>query len=333
MVHHLEQNVEDVLVGFFDFVQQQDGVGIFGHRLRKQSGLVETYIAGRSADESGYGVTLHVFAHVEAGQLHSKLSCQLPRQLRLADAGGAGEKETAHGFFRVAETGAGRFDCRRHLIQGLVLPEEGEFQVGLKVFQYRPVVMGYGSGRNPRHAGDDGFYVLHLYFGGPLLLRHELAGCSSLVENVDGGVGMFTVVDMAARQLGGNPQGVRGVDYLVVILIAVLDPVQYGYGLVQGGLRHVDFLKTPGQGAILFKYAAKLFEGGGADTAQLAVGQEGFEKIGGVHGAAAGGAGADYGVDFVDEEDGVGMFLEGFQNPFEPGLKIAAKFGSRQKGA
>ena len=72
---------------------------------------------------------------------------------------------------------------------------------------------------------------------------------------------------------------------------------------------------------------AVLVEGGGADHAQLAAGQHRLDHVAGVHGAL-GGAGADDGVQLVDERDdlalGVGDLL---QHGLQPLLELAAVLG------
>ena len=52
-----------------------------------------------------------------------------------------------------------------------------------------------------------------------------------------------------------------------------------------------------------FDVLAELVEGRGADHAQFAAGEHRLEHVAGVHGALAGGAGADDGVHLVDEGD------------------------------
>ncbi len=72
---------------------------------------------------------------------------------------------------------------------------------------------------------------------------------------------------------------------------------------------------------------------GRADAAQRTFCQRGFEQVGRVHGAAAGAACADDGVDFVDKQNGVRDFFELFQDGFDPRFKVAAVFRARQQRA
>ena len=82
------------------------------------------------------------------------------------------------------------------------------------------------------------------------------------------------------------------------------------------------------EGGVLLDVLAVLVEGGGADHAQLPAGEQRLEHVAGVHGAL-GGAGADDGVQLVDEGDhlalGVGDLLE---HGLQPLLELAAVLGA-----
>ncbi len=107
MVHDLQQQVVDVRVGLLDLVEQHDRVRMAGERLREQAALIETDVAGRRPDEPRDGVRLLVLAHVEAYELHPEDPRERPRELRLADAGRAGEEEAALRLGGVAQARAG----------------------------------------------------------------------------------------------------------------------------------------------------------------------------------------------------------------------------------
>ena len=52
-----------------------------------------------------------------------------------------------------------------------------------------------------------------------------------------------------------------------------------------------------------FSIVAVFVERGGADQVQFAAGQAGLEDVAGIHAALAAAAGADHGVQLVDEDD------------------------------
>jgi hypothetical protein len=51
VVHHLQQDVEDVRVRLLDLVEQQHAVRLLGERLGQQAALVEADVARRRADQ------------------------------------------------------------------------------------------------------------------------------------------------------------------------------------------------------------------------------------------------------------------------------------------
>ena len=69
VVHHLEQDVEQVRVRLLDLVEHQHGVRRLADRVGQQAALVEADVAGRRADQPRHGVLLHVLGHVEAEEL------------------------------------------------------------------------------------------------------------------------------------------------------------------------------------------------------------------------------------------------------------------------
>ena len=119
----------------------------------------------------------------------------------------------------------------------------------------------------------------------------------------------------------------------MVDLVAFLEAAEDGDGVFDGRFADHDGLEAAFEGGVFFDVLAVLVEGGGADAAEFAAGELGFEEIAGVHGAF-GFACADDGVEFVDEEDDLafagGDFLEeGFETFFE----FAAEFCSSHHAA
>ena len=154
-----------------------------------------------------------------------------------------------------------------------------------------------------------------------------------LVDDVDGLVGEEAVIDVLARQLGGRPQRLVGVGHPVVLLVARAQAEQDAVGLLDRRLGDLDLLEAARQGAVLLEILLVLLVGGGADAAQLARGQRRLQDVGGVQRTARDGAGADDGVDLVDEEDGVLLALQGGQHLLQPLLEIAAVARAGQQRA
>ena len=140
VVHHLQQDVEDVRVRLLDLVEQQHRVRLLGDRLGEQPALVEADVAGRRADQPRHRVALHVLRHVEADQLDAHAVGELARDLGLADAGRAAEQEAADRLLRVAEARARHLDRRDERVDRLVLAEHDRLQVAVEVLQRGAVV-------------------------------------------------------------------------------------------------------------------------------------------------------------------------------------------------
>ena len=186
----------------------------------------------------------------------------------------------------------------------LVLAEDHQLQIALEGLQHLAVRGGHALGGNARHARHHVLDVPH--FDGGLALGDGLQAQprAGLVDHVDGLVRHVPLVDVARGQLRGGAPAHRSAYLMRVMLLeAGLQPLQDLDGLRDRRLHHIDLLEAARQGVILLEDPAIFLVGGRADAAQLAVGEHRLDQIRGVHHAAGGGAGADHGVDLVDEED------------------------------
>ena len=124
-----------------------------------------------------------------------------------------------------------------------------------------------------------------------------------------------------------------GVGHAVVLLVVRLQPLEDLVRLLGAGLRDLDLLEAPRQRPIAFEVALVVVERRRADAAQLARGQHRLEDVRRVHRAAAGRAGADDGVDLVDEEDGPRLLAQRRDHGLQPLLEVAAKARAGQQRA
>ncbi len=69
VVEHLQQDVENLRMRLFDFVQQDHRVGLTPHRLGKVATFLVAHISRRGTDQARHRVLLHEFAHVDAHHL------------------------------------------------------------------------------------------------------------------------------------------------------------------------------------------------------------------------------------------------------------------------
>jgi hypothetical protein len=93
-------------MGFLHLVQQDHRIGFAPHRFGEATAFFVTNIAGRRADQLGYGMLLHILAHVDAYQMIlgiEQKAGQRLAQLGLAHAGGAEEEEGTIGAIGVAQ--------------------------------------------------------------------------------------------------------------------------------------------------------------------------------------------------------------------------------------
>ena len=145
-----------------------------------------------------------------------------------------------------------------------------------------------------------------------------------LVDEVDRLVGQEAIGDVAIRQHGrGHERGVLELD-AVMDLVALAQAAQDADRVLDGRLADHDRLEAPLERGVLLDVLAVLVERRRADGVQLAARQHRLQHVRRVH-RAFGGAGADDGVQLVDEENhlagGVRDFLE---HRLQPLLELAA---------
>ena len=167
-------------------------------------------------------MALHVLGHVEAQELDAHGRGELARDFGLADAGGTGEQEAAHGLALLAQPGARHLDRGRQRLDGRILAEDHQLQVALEVAQHFLVGGGDRLGRDARDARDHVLDLRHIddaaAFGNGLQARAR----ARLVDHVDGLVGQVPVVDVARGQFRRRLDGAIGIGDAVVLLVARL---------------------------------------------------------------------------------------------------------------
>ena len=229
---------------------------------------------------------------------------ELARDLGLADAGGAGEQEAADRLALVAQARARHLDRRGERLDGLVLAEDHQLEVALEVLQQVAVGGRDVLGRDARHARDD---VLDLRAprraprARPPACSRSRAPASSTTSIALSGRCRSLMCRSASSAAARSASSAYSTPWCSsnLRLQALQDLDRLGHR----GLGHVDLLEAARQRVVLLEDAAVFLVGGRADAAELAVGEHRLDQVGGVHDAAGGGAGADHGVDLVDEQD------------------------------
>ncbi len=152
-----------------------------------------------------------------------------------------------------------------------------------------------------------------------------------LVDEVDRLVGQESVGDVAVGKLGRGDDCRVGDLHAVVHLVFLLQAAQDGHRGLDTRFVDQHLLEAPLQRGVLLHVFAVFVQRGGADAVQFAARQRGLEHVAGVDGAF-GLAGADHGVQFVDEQDDAALVGSHFlEHGLEPLLELAAVFGAGQQ--
>ena len=125
IIKHLQQYVEDIGMRLFDLVEEHDLVGPAPNRLGQRPTFVITDIAGRRANQTRYGVLLHIFRHVEPDHgavIIEQVTCKRLGQLGLANARGSQEHERTHRPVGILQTGPCTAHGTRDGLNRLTLP-------------------------------------------------------------------------------------------------------------------------------------------------------------------------------------------------------------------
>ena len=117
-----------------------------------------------------------------------------------------------------------------------------------------------------------------------------------------------------------------------MLLVAAAQAGENPHRLLDRRLVDGDLLQPPRQRPILLD-VLELLEGGRADDAQIAAGQQRLHQRREVHRAAGDGAGADRGVNFVDEEDRPRRDESALIDRLEPLFEVAAEAGAGEERA
>ena len=153
VVEHLEQHVEDIGVGFLNFIEEHDAIRPAAHGLAELPALLVAHVAGRCADEPRHGVLLHVFAHVDAR--HGVLVVEeefreRPGQLRFTDTGRTKKNEGADGPVRILQSAPRAAHRVRHRLHRFLLTNDALGDALLHLHQLLPLTFEHLRHRNAR---------------------------------------------------------------------------------------------------------------------------------------------------------------------------------------
>src|SRR5436190_2336139 len=66
IIEHLEEDIKNIMVRFFNFIEQHHAIGAAADGFTELPALFVADVTGRRADEPSHSVFFHVFAHVNA---------------------------------------------------------------------------------------------------------------------------------------------------------------------------------------------------------------------------------------------------------------------------
>ena len=158
VVEDLQEDVEDVVVGLLDFVEEDDAVGTAAHGFAELPAFLVSDVAGRRADEPRDGVFLHVFAHVDAdhrGLVVEEKFREGARQLGLPHAGRPEENEGADGAVGVLESAAGAAHGVRDGGDGLGLADDAVLEAFLHLDEFLALALQHLRDGDAGPCGDD----------------------------------------------------------------------------------------------------------------------------------------------------------------------------------
>ena len=154
-----------------------------------------------------------------------------------------------------------------------------------------------------------------------------------LVHQVDSLVRQLAIGDVTVRERGGGDDRRISDVHAVMHFVFLFQAAQDGDGVLDAWLVHQHLLEAAFERGVFLDVLAILVERGGADAMQVAARQRRLEHVAGVHGAL-GLAGADHGVQLVDEQDDPPLLLgEIVEHRLEALLELAAVLGAGNERA
>ena len=152
VVKYLKQNVHNIGVCLFDFVEKHHGIRSAPYFLRKLTAVVVAHISGRRSHNAGNGKLIHKLAHIETDKRFGRgkqIVCQNLYKLRLTHTGGTCEnKGNRLALGRNPRTGTAY--GANHCVHGLVLTHNTFSYTLSQSLKTGVLVLGNGGSGNTR---------------------------------------------------------------------------------------------------------------------------------------------------------------------------------------
>ena len=153
ILHNLQQQIENIGMRLFDFVQQHHAVGLATNGVRQLSALIVAHITRRRADEAGRGVLFHILTHIKAQHrsfVTEELLRQRFRQLGFTHTSGSKEEEGAHRAIFILKARPRTAYCLAYGQHSLVLTNHTLSQPTVQLQQLRAFAFRQLGQRNAR---------------------------------------------------------------------------------------------------------------------------------------------------------------------------------------
>ena len=172
ILHNLQQQIKDIGVSLFNFVQQHHAVGLTANGIRQLSTLIVAHIARGRTDQASCGVLFHVLAHIKAQHgsfVPKQLLGQGLGQLGLAHAGGSQKEEGAYRTVFILKAGPRPAYRLADSLHGLILTNNALTQASIQLQQLGAFTFCKLSQRDPRPSSNHLCHILAAH-------RHGLRG-------------------------------------------------------------------------------------------------------------------------------------------------------------
>lgn len=110
VIYYLQQDVVDIWMCFFDFIQQQYVMWVLVDVIGQKFVLIEVDIVWRCVDQMVDCVFFYVFGYVEVQQFYIQCVGQLFGYFGFVNVSGFGEQIVVDGFFWFVQISMGQFD-------------------------------------------------------------------------------------------------------------------------------------------------------------------------------------------------------------------------------
>ncbi len=196
IVHNLQQNIHDISMRLFDFIEQEERVWVLANRLDKKPPFLIAHIARRRTDEFRHAMLFHIFAHIDALKMDTKLTCNLTCKLCLAHACGSSKEKCPNRAIGHIEPSACALERINKTRNCIILPKNALGEIVCKMIQNSGFIAAHIDFRNLRELTNHTFNVAHINHFARIQARQR----ASLINHINRLIGQKPISDVATRQ-------------------------------------------------------------------------------------------------------------------------------------